>query len=399
MDGVFGQPYRPALLILLLIFVAVLTACDRYSDPALVRAKRIRDNVNTDILIGVGWPWQTHEDMFGDGLDLAVQEVNAAGGVLKRQLRLLRMNDDGSIIKGKKIAQSFADNPDMVMVIGHLHDHVSLVVSIIYQYAGLLVLSPGATHAKLTKQGFNRIFRTIPSSVEIGRRIANYSKHQNYKHLLICHTQKDNHKAMADIFEKEAERVGMSIVDMCAFTSDLKTDIKRVFAIWKGQGFNAVFLAADAQEGVRIITLMRESGMEVPVLGSHFMDSQKLIELGGASMEGLVVTSLFDATAANSKTRAFVQTFEETYGQKPDFWAAQGYDAIHLAAHTMNMVQSAVPDSIAEGLRTQPVWLGVTGSHTFTDNGDVLGKTITMKKINNGRFDVITPVKGKVRVK
>ena len=87
--------------------------------------------------------------------------------------------------------------------------------------------------------------------------------------------------------------------------------------------------------------------------------------------------------------RDFVRAFQKRYGLLPDVWAAQGYDAVKVLAHAMEEAGTTVPEKVAEVLHSTKDWPGVTGLHTFDENGDVIGKGIVKKRVQNGKFEYL----------
>src|SRR5690606_24523605 len=118
---------------------------------------------------------------FNWGINMAVEEINAAGGVLGRPLLTIKQDDRSDVTQGRLIAQQFADNLDLVAVIGHSDSFVSLPASATYQFAGLLMLSPGSTNPALTMQGFDLVFRNVPTDDDIGRQLATYALTAGYR--------------------------------------------------------------------------------------------------------------------------------------------------------------------------------------------------------------------------
>ena len=95
-----------------------------------------------DIVIGVAWPFAENNDLFSNGIDLAVREINSNGGIGGRNLKLLKEDDGSDLEKGMAIAQAFADNKEIQAVIGHFNSFISIPASTIYNNAGL-VMFPG----------------------------------------------------------------------------------------------------------------------------------------------------------------------------------------------------------------------------------------------------------------
>ena len=122
-----------------------------------------------DIVIGGAWPWEARQAaLYAQGMDLAVDEVNAAGGIRGRRLRIQREDDHESVDGGRLVAQRLAANPDVVAVIGHMQSYVTLPAAAIYEQAGLVLIAPASTDPALTRQGYQHVFRAIFTDTQVG---------------------------------------------------------------------------------------------------------------------------------------------------------------------------------------------------------------------------------------
>src|SRR5205814_3085161 len=128
--------------------------CRGGRDPAEQRVLRAR-NGQGDLVIAAAWPWERRKEIrYGEGLQMAVDEVNAAGGILGRRLRVARYDDDESIDKGRLVAQQIATAPEVVAVIGHLQSYITVQAANVYDQAGPVLIAPTATEPQRTDRGY-----------------------------------------------------------------------------------------------------------------------------------------------------------------------------------------------------------------------------------------------------
>src|SRR5205809_1696457 len=106
--------------------IAASAGCGAWRTPAEERHARAALG-RGDIVVAAVWPWELRKELrYGQGLDLAAEEVNAAGGVNGRHVRLVRFDDHGTVDEGRLVAQRVASDPDIVAVIGHLQSYVTV---------------------------------------------------------------------------------------------------------------------------------------------------------------------------------------------------------------------------------------------------------------------------------
>jgi branched-chain amino acid transport system substrate-binding protein len=343
------------------------------------------------IVIGVAGGWESSYLAVLNGVNLAQDEINRDGTVLGRPLEIVPRDDRLAVATGMQVAQEFADNLDMVAVIGHPTSTVSLSTAVIYEYYGLLMLSPLASNPALTLQGRRLVFRNIPTDEADGVALAEHAAKQGYRRVAIYYLQDDYSRGLANIFERRCYELGITIVDRLPYESTYKaSDFDADFDLWKRQfDFDAVLLAGLLPQAGDIVTRIRQAGITAPILSGGSLENERLIRMAGEDAEGVVVVSTFDPHARKAEVAAFVKAYREKYGSVPNRNAAQGYDALHLLAHVIREGGSTVPEVMAATLRKITNWQGVTGPHTFDDKGDVLGKPMVVKAIEDGSFQVV----------
>lgn len=369
----------------LLWFLAALTACQK-APVAQQRAER-QAAATGDITVALAWPLKSSKATLAQGARLAADELNAAGGILGgRKIRLLLKDDAGSLKTGRQVAQEIANDIDVAAVIGHLNTYITAPASLMYERAGLVMITPGASGQKITEQGNQLIFRSLAGNRDQGQQIGNYAASQGYRRVAIYYIKNDYGVDLANCFEQRARQLGITVVDRRSYDmggDDHSTPLGNWASFLK---IDAIFLAGSLPESGQIMREIRGAGLNVPVFGGAGLDSPELIKLGGASVEGTVVFSLFNPNDPRPDVLAFVQRYRARFGTLPDATAAQGYDTLKLLAHAMDAAHSTVPAKVADALHAIKGWHGVTGVHTFDDKGDLVAKSLAKVVVRDGKF-------------
>lgn len=371
-------------IISIMLFL-VLSGCSESTDYSKKRIDIAKENKG-DIVIGVAWDFRG--DYFEEGVDLALEEINASGGIDGNQLQLIKADDQSSVTHGLSVAQSFANNLDIVAVIGHRKSSISIPTADIYDNAGILMLTPASTSPKLTKLGYKYVFSSIPNDEYFGEQLSQYAKDSGYRNIGIFYKNDDYGRGLANEFEDSSVKNGITIIDRISSYSDFN-DLKRIADKWITLDVDAIFMAEDMPGGAEIIADIRKAGINVPIIGGNALDSETLGSVGGIAVEGTVVGSIFNPNDPNEKTTKFVKEFTDRYKVTPTTYAAQGYDAVHLLADAIQAAGSRVPMDVANSLRAMDSWVGVTGSHSFDSNGNVENKEIVKKIFRNNQFDYL----------
>lgn len=338
-----------------------------------------------DIVIGVAWPFATNNDLFSEGIDLAVREINENGGINGRELKLLKADDGAELEKGLKIAQSFAENKEIRAVIGHRNSFISIPASAIYEQAGLVMLSPASTAPELTQNGYKHIFRCIPGDDEIARQMAVYLAGQGYRRMVIVYSDDSYGTGLANSFEDQAKAQGITIVDRFDNYTGLE-DLKRLHNKWQAFGFDGIFIAENMPEAAQFIFDAGQAGINVPFFGGNTLESPLLSSIGGKAAEGTIVGSVFNPNIDRPEVKSFVLGFSQEYNKMPNSYAALGYDAVKILAAAIEKSDSRNRSTVAEELANLGSWPGASGSHEFDAKGNDMGDLVVLKELHAGEF-------------
>lgn len=371
------------LLSLLFIF---LSACSKPGEKRDIKASKGKGV----IVIGAVLPVNT-DDLFLDGFKLAVEELNERGGILGRKIKVVYRDDKFSYEKGRKIAKKFADNPDVVAVIGHITSNVAVPVSVIYEHNKIVFISPGATNVRLTNHRFKYIFRNIATDRYYVEKLAVLAKQVNFNKILTIYENNFYGKRLAYLFNIKAAEVNIDVIADLPFNTRDEYDLKQVFLqcrkLLKDEEYDSIFMAAMNPDAADAIKIIRGLGATVPIFGTEGLDSSDLWEIAGVAAEGTIVCTTGQPPDATEVLRQFSKRFYDRYGKNSDTWAAQTYDALNVLAYAMEKAGTIEPRKVAESLHMVSNWEGVTGVHTFDEKGDVVDRPIFIKIVKNGKFE------------
>ena len=381
---------RPPPGLGLLCVVLLAAACGK-RDPREERVHRARDG-RGDLVIAAAWPWDLRKEIrYGEGMQMAMDEVNAGGGIGGRHLRLARYDDRESIDHGRIVAQQIADDPDVVAVIGHLQSYITVQTAGVYNQAGLVLVAPTATDPKLTQLGYTRAFRASFTDDSVGRHLAELVASQQRKNVAVYYIRNDYGRNLANAFEERARELGVAVQARNSYDPSEQASERtfdQVLTEWKPVELDAIVLAGEVPSAAIFVTQARRKGIDVPIIGSDAMSSPALMEVAGTAAEGTTVASFFNADEPRPEVVRFNAAFTAKYGVPPDAGSALGYDCVQLLAHAMKQAGSAVPVDVARALHALKDWRGVTGTFSFDEEGDA-AKPVTFSVVRGGRFEYL----------
>ena len=259
---------------------------------ALERARRAAVATG-DILIGV--PYHVGGSFpFKRGAALAAKEVNAGGGVLGRKIRLIFKDDEGNIQQAGRVAQAFADDLDVVAVVGHPYSSIAVPIAIMYEYPGLIFFTI-AMNARLTKAGYRRVFRNDITDEAFSKEAVILAGREKYRRIAIYYRNDAYGRSMAGVFQREAELYNVTVTLTASFEpgSNNRVFTKDMNRWGQNQTFDAVFIVCFPQEAPGILIAIRAAGIQSPLLGSVSMAEDQVVNTAGDAAEGMKVLSIF----------------------------------------------------------------------------------------------------------
>jgi len=377
------------------VWMMALCHCAGVREPGRERIARARAGKG-DITIAAAWPWELRKEIrYGEGLQMAMEEVNAEGGVAGRRLRLVRYDDKESIDEGRLVAQRIAQDPDVVAVIGHLQSYITVQAARVYDQAGLVLMAPTATAPDLTEQGFTRVFRATFTDETVGSQLADLAAARRLGSVGILYIRNTYGRNVANAFEMRAAQLGIRIAIRDSYDPSEQADARsfeRILRVWKNQEIDVIMLAGEVPSAAIFVSQARAQGIEVPILGGDAMSSPGLMAVAGRAAEGMIVASFFHPDEPRQETARFVAAFQRRYGVAADAGSALGYDCVRVIARAMKQAGSVAPDDVAVALRTLAVNEGVTGTFRFDSHGEMVAKPIVMSIVRDGRFNYLAPV-------
>lgn len=341
-----------------------------------------------EIVIGAAWPFAADDTgQFEMGIDLAVSEINNAGGIGGRKVTLLKADDGAEIVGGLAVAKQLSDNSAVLAVIGHRSSFISIPASAVYEQAGVVMLSPASTTSGLTQNGYAFTFRNLPNDDQIARSLVEYASKMELHKMVIFFSDDTYGIELAEALEDQAKSQGIAIIDRLNFYAG-EPELMRMLEKWEAFDFDGIFVASSMTEGIKFIIDARKIGIDCPFLSGNALDSSTLALAGGKFAEGTIVGSVFDPGDSRSEVQEFVEAFKKAYKKAPDAKAALAYDAMWMLATAAERANEPSRASIAVELRGLGEWTGVCGTHILGDTGDDLGNLVVLKELQGRDFVV-----------
>jgi len=319
------------------------------------------------------------------GIRLAVEEINAGGGVLGRPLEVVSEDDRSVTEEARTAAQKLIQRDEVVALLGEVASSRSLAAAPEAQRASVPMISPASTNPKVTEVG-DYVFRTCfidPFQGAVMARFA-FEDLKARRVAILSDFKQDYSVGLADFFRKKFKELGGEIVADERYTSG-DIEFRAQLTTIRAAKPEAVFVPGYYTELGLIAKQARELGLEVPLLGGDGWDSAKTLEIGGDAVEGYYFSNHYAADSDSPKVQDFVRRFEAKYGSKPDAMAALGYDAAGILADAIRRAGSTDGPALRDAIAATKDYDGVTGRITI-DGERNARKDAVVLKIDGGRF-------------
>lgn len=268
------------------------------------------------------------------GFDLALEEINAGGGINGRPLAYTFEDSQSDPRQAVAIAQKFVADPRILIELGDFSSTASMAASPIYQRAGLVQLGFTNSHPDFTKGG-DFIWSPSISQADSQPLLADLAiKGVGLKRIAVLHLNTDWGRTSKDVFVKAAQERGAQVVASEGYQADEK-DFRSTLVRVRDAKPDGLVLISYYADGALIASQIRSTGIQLPVVAVGSVYSPKFIELGGMAVNGITTNTTFFPDEPRAEVQNFVKRFRAKYNREPDAFNAYAYDAVNIAAQAL----------------------------------------------------------------
>jgi branched-chain amino acid transport system substrate-binding protein len=305
------------------------------------------------------------------GLDLALEEINAAGGFKGGQIQLIYKDDATNDQKGLKVIKELIEVEGVDLIIGAVSSNVTLAIAPVANENKVVLLSPSASTPKLTGIG-SYFYRLYPSDILEGTSMAEFAKELGLERVVIFALENTWSAGLMEVFTNKYESKYRKVVGTFLFKEEDGTDFAQMVADAQALNPDGIYIMSYDPLLPALFSQIAANDMECIMLGTSSITPSILREIGDAADMLVYPQPSFDLGSTDRAVVDFIQAYEAKYNTKPDTYAAHGYDSLYLMLAAMDNYQSKHPDNVRKGLGGIKNFEGAAGRTTFDDNGDVV---------------------------
>ena len=344
-----------------------------------------------DITIGLAGPMTGQYASFGtqlrNGAEQAVADINAAGGVLGRKLRLEIGDNACDPKQAYSVAEKLAGMP-VAVVIGHYCSSSSIPASDAYLDGNILQITPASTNPQFTDRGMWNTFRVCGRDDQQGTVAGDYiAKHYKGKNIAILQDKSTYGKGLADEMKKALNKAGVKEKMYEAYTQGDK-DFNALVSKMKANAIDVVYVGGYHTEAGLILRQMRAQGMTSQMISGDAIATSEFWSITGPAGEGMMFT--FGPDPRKRPTAAaVVQRFKDK-GIDPEGYTLYTYAAVQIWAAAANKAKTIDGKKVAQTMHAG-TWDTVLGPISFDAKGDITKLDYVFYRWNSkGTYDEIT---------
>ena len=374
------------LLTVILAFLLVGGASLAYAQEA----------IKVGIVMGLTGPWASIDTPALNGIKLATEEINQAGGVLGRPIELKTV--DTKADEGETVAAviRLVENEKVCALIGYCDTHwVNIAAPLAREY-GVPFITPGATHPRIPERtgAWLACFGDNAQAAAIAEYAINDLGLK--KGGIWVDTAVDFSVAVCAYFADAMKHYGGEIAYEDYFETswtDFSSMVARLKEYQDRGEVDFVYVGGIPGNCGLIVKQIREGGVTIPIFGEDGFDTPLLVETGGEYAEGVVFATHMSLEDPNPVVQQFKEAYEAMFGNPPEnAFAALGYDTLKVLAKAIEIAGTDDPKSIPEGLSQIKDFQGVSGVISYKEGSQIPDKSVAIIEVKNGKFATIKQI-------
>jgi len=375
---------RTILALLLITTLFASFACERRNGSGT----NVSD-ASGEIVVGYYGDLTGRTASFGqstkNGVELAVDEINKAGGVMGRKVRVIVEDDQGEPNKAATVVSKLVNQDKVHAVLGEVASSNSLAAAPKAQEARVPMISPSSTNPNVTQVG-DYIFRVCfidPFQGDVMAKFASKNLKAT-KAAILYDFNSDYSRGLREFFTRSFKELGGQIVEEKSYTQGDRDFSGQLTAI-RSANPDVIYVPGYYGEVGVIANQTKQLGIKAPLLGGDGWDSPQLWQLGGAALNGDYISNHYSVDDPTPAVQKFVADYKARFQMLPDALAALGYDSMKVLADAIKRAGGTDSSKLRDAIAQTSNFPGITGSITIDKDRNTV-KSAVVLKLQDGKF-------------
>lgn len=348
-----------------------------------------------DIVIGEYGSLTGSDATFGlstnKGIRMAFDEINAAGGIKGKKIKLITLDNQGKPEEAAQAVTRLITQNNVIAVLGEVASGRTKAAAPVAQAHKIPLITPASTNPTVTQIG-DYIFRVCFIDPFQGLVMSKFATEnlKAKKAAIFRDVKNDYSVGLADVFAAEFKKMGGEIVTDISYQAgdiDFKAQLTQI----RGKNPEVIFIPGYYTEVGLIAQQARQLGIKAALLGGDGWDSSKLHEIGKEAINGAYYSNHYTTESTDPAVLDFIKKFKEKYNETPDGLAALGYDAAVILSQAIERSADLNPTNIRNEIAKTKDYPGVTGKITLNENRDAV-KSAVVVQVQGAERKYITTV-------
>jgi branched-chain amino acid transport system substrate-binding protein len=325
------------------------------------------------------------------GTLLAIEEINAAGGVLGRKLELLTEDDQSKPGEAATIVKKFISRDKVVAVLGEVASSRSLEAAPVCQNAHIPMISPASTAPEVTARG-DYIFRACFIDSFQGTIMAKFAQRTLKAHrvAVLSSVSSAESVGLSRFFREQFTRDGGKVVLEQKY-ADGDKDFRAQLTAIRGDDVEGIFVPGYYAEAALICKQARELGITIPLFGIDGWESPELVRIGGQAVEGCYFDTHFSPQNQSPVVVSFNERFRQRWGDASDTLAGLGYDSVLMLVDALKRAGTTEGPKLRDAIAATKNLQGVTGTITLDAQRNPT-KSAVVLQVRGGKFEFVESI-------
>ena len=323
------------------------------------------------------------------GMELALEEINAAGGVNGHELQAIYEDDEYNATKGKAVAEKLVSKDEVDIVIGSYSSASVMSFMDVTKKAKVPLIVPVAVGKAITESGNDWLFRNCATNnMQITQEMEYLLKNPDFKKYAVISENTDFGKEVAEIITKMVTDKGLELVAVESYSPG-DTDFYSQLTKIGQQKPDVLFLGSNLTEVSQLVRQAREIGVTAQFAGTGAPSSPEFDKLVDGANEGMMCTSYFESATTNQLAIDFIKAYKAKYNEDADMFGAATYEAAYIAKEAMMKAGDEISDKVVwrtavrDALKSFKDVPGVQGPTTFNEKGQAFKKIFIVQWKNH----------------
>jgi branched-chain amino acid transport system substrate-binding protein len=332
-----------------------------------------------------------------NGITLAMEEINAAGGVNGRKIKVVTEDDQSQQSEAANVVSKLISQSNVSAVLGEVASSSSMAAAPICQSNKVPMITPSSTNEAVTKRG-DYIFRMCFIDNYQGPVMANFGLQDlgSKRAAILTDVKNDYSTGLTAVIEQTYASAKQQIVAKQSYSNG-DSDFRSQLTTIRAANPDVIFVPGYYTDVGQIASQARDLGIKAPLIGGDGWESPKLLEIGGKALDGSFYANHYFADDPAPIVHDFVVKYTKRFGAKPDALAALGYDAARVLVDSMKRAKSLNGPDLRDAIAATKEFQGVTGTITLGPDRNPIDKKIVIEEVKNGQLTLRKSIDPRVK--